>query len=184
MRNARVDPDRVLVTQHAVHRYVLRYPGAVLPIHPEKELHALLRCARPMNPNRARHFRHSLRRNTLILTHNRWVFPLTPCSPDRHGQQWDWVLPTVMRDEPHANVATPFQRQRLEDWLAFRNGRADELLLRLVRDTATTDVHVLRREWRARGYPSVLNGGYPTFEEFYRSRIKLLRREQPLAAGV
>jgi hypothetical protein len=77
-----------------------------------------------------------------------------------------------MRNEPHANTATPYQQQRLRDWQAFRSGEAAGLLVALALELRTADVHALRREWTARGYPHFWHGGYPSFDEFYRSEVR------------
>lgn len=167
------NPDRVLITRHALHRYLLRYPADVLPVRPEREIRTLLRRASPMDPRRARTWQKTLAASTLYHA-CKWIFPLVPSrNPD-----YDWVLPTVLRAERHTNNATPFLRDRLAHWLAFRSGEADRLLVDLARELGTVDVHELRKEWRARQYPPVQHGGYPSFDEYYKSRLKLLRSTQ------
>lgn len=164
------DPDRVLITEHAIHRYLLRYPADVLPVRPEREIRALLRRANPMDPRRARTWQKTLMPSTLYHA-CKWIFPLVPS----RNPNYDWVLPTVLRAERHTNNATPFLRNRLANWRAFRSGEADQLLVALARELGTTDVHELRRGWHARRYPLVQHGGYPSFDEYHRSRLKLLR---------
>lgn len=180
MRNSKLpDPDRVLITEHAIHRYLMRYPDDVLPVRPEREIRALLRVARPANPHHRRVFAKALSPQTVLLEAHRWVLPVVPCNRKREqhepGRAWDWVLPTVMRAERHVNHALEFQRERLDNWRAFRSGQADQLLLSLAAELGTTDVHELAKHWRVRGYPPVQHGGYPSFDEYHRSRLKILR---------
>lgn len=163
------DLSRVLITEHAISRYLLRYPGDLLPRRPEHEIRALLRVASPLDPRRSPVRQKSLASSTLFRA-QKWIFPLVPSKhPD-----YDWVLPTVLRAERHVNSATPFLRERLAHWHAFRSGEADQLLVRLAQELGTTDVHQLRREWHARRYPPVQHGGYQTFQDYHRSRLKLL----------
>ncbi len=172
-RSAAIDPERVLISKHAVQRFLLRYPSDVLPRHPEREIRALLALAHPMTPREARRWRHALRRCTTILSCSKWVFPITPAGPDRTG--YTWVLPTVLRREPHVNHALTARQERIRNWAAFQDGTAERLLLGLVAELGTTDLHELRREWHRRAYPQVVHGGYPTFDEFWRAKARLLQ---------
>lgn len=179
MRNSKLpDPDRVLITEHAVHRYLMRYPDDVLPVRPEREIRALLRVARPANPHHRRVFAKALSPQTVLLEAYRWVLPVVPCNRKREqrepGRAWDWVLPTVMRAERHVNHALEFQRERLDNWRAFRSGQADQLLLSLAAELGTTDVHELWKHWRARGYPPPEHGGYRNFRQYWQARSRLL----------
>jgi len=167
----KVNPDRVRITTHAVRRYVLRYPHDLLPPHPEKELRALLAAARPMPPAKARRYKLTLTRSVIFYT-GKWVFPLVPC---RDHPEYDWSLPTVLRNARHGNHVGGWGAERLRNWEMFRSGAADRLLLNLAAELGTTDLHELRKEWHRRSYPSVLHGGYPTFDAFWRARAKLLR---------
>jgi len=170
MTRQTLDPERVRITSHAIRRYILRYPHDLLPVRPEKELRALLAVAQPMPPSKARRYRLTLARS-VIFHAARWVFPLVPCN----DPNYDWALPTVLRDARHGNYVGEWGAQRLRNWEMFRNGTADRLLLDLAAELRTVDLHELRREWHRRSYPCVLHGGYPNFDEFWRAKAKLLR---------
>lgn len=168
-----VDPHRVLITEHAVHRFIARYPEDVLPTRPEREIRSLLRTARPAGPRTRRLLGKTLARG-ILLQAGKWILPLV--RPDRRENRryWDWVLPTVLRADPHANGALAFQRDRVANWLAYRSGEADWLLVSLAAELGTTDVHELWKHWRARGYPPPEHGGYRNFRQYWQARSRLL----------
>lgn len=163
-----VDTDRVVITPHAVERFLLRYPSEVLPIRPEREIRGLLRRAKRLPPRQARRYGLSLQRPSAVLAVDGWIFPIVrgPAGP---------VLPTVLRRHTAENDAAAVREERLRNWEAFRSGRADRLLVGLAVELGTTDPSALARAWRERGYPRVQHGGYPTFEAYCRSRTHVLR---------
>jgi len=163
-----IDADRVVITPHAVERFLLCYPSDILPIRPEREIRGLLRRARQLPPRRARRYTLTLQRVQSVLASGGWIFPIVR---GRTGP----VLPTVLRRRTAENDAAALREERLRDWEAFRSGTADRLLAGLAVELGTTDPSTLGRAWRERGYPRVQHGGYPTFEAYCRSRSRVLR---------
>ena len=169
-----VDPQRVQITQHALDRFLIRYPSEVLPARPENEIRALLARARPMPPHRARRFRTS---SSCVLAADRWVFVLARV----HSPEADWRLCTVMRDQKHGNHVGEARCERPAHWRAFRvTGEAQRLLQALAEELGTSDPRALAREWARRGHPPVWHGGYSRFEDFCASA---LRRRPACAAA-
>jgi hypothetical protein len=151
--------DDIRITEHAMQRFLVRYPSELLPQDPQREIRRLYRSAQPLSNRQRRQYRSTARLSGRYLAAEGWVLVM----------QHDAIV-TVMRKDRGANGFSPeAAAERIRDWQMYRSGECAQALRDMSLSLGTADLKTLARAWREAGMPHHWRGGYDTFHAFWRA---------------
>jgi hypothetical protein len=160
-RGGRTMTSEVHVTEHAMQRFLTRYPSDLLPRDPEGELRRLYQRAQPLADRQRRRYRSGIRSHGRYLTAEGWVLVV----------QHNAIVTAIRKDHAANGVNPETAAERIRDWQMYRSGDCARTLQEMSRSLRTKDLKVLARAWRDAGLPHHRRGGHDTFGAFHAEAL-------------